>query len=205
MNKPTLRNNQDGTCNCRPLSNGCFFQELDGSRCRCKCHTKPTFETTQCTFESDKWKEKCEELYCSPYTCYSDWIDFISNLLAEQKKDILQNLEKNDISEKHISSHTNQLIEEKGKINTVAVVQNIRTAQYEQDAVEYLDRVLSQTEQECDKKWRTLIESKRKEGDDFQCYDVNCFGQRTPTVIEKRLSSKDEAYNQCLDDLLNNK
>ena len=57
INKPTLRNNQDGTCNCRPLGNGCFFQEIDGSRCGCKCHTKPIFETTQCTFESDNFME----------------------------------------------------------------------------------------------------------------------------------------------------
>lgn len=34
----SLRDNSDKTCNCSPLGNGCFFQELDGSRCKCKCH-----------------------------------------------------------------------------------------------------------------------------------------------------------------------
>jgi hypothetical protein len=42
---------------------------------------------------------------------------------------------------------------------------------------------------------------KEKEGEDFQCFDTNSFGQRTPTVIEKRLSSKDESYNQALSDI----
>lgn len=48
----------------------------------------------------------------------------------------------------------------------------------------------------------SVIEGMKKEGDDFQCYHTNPFGQTTPTVIEKRLSSKDESYNQALDDLL---
>lgn len=82
MNKPTLRNNQDGTCNCRPLGSGCFFQEIDGSRCKCSCHNKPTFEPVPVTFESDtnsqvtihsekdvyksdKWREEFEKRFGS--------------------------------------------------------------------------------------------------------------------------------------------
>lgn len=37
--KNNLRDNEDGTCNCRPIDEKtCFFQEFDGSRCNCKCH-----------------------------------------------------------------------------------------------------------------------------------------------------------------------
>ena len=52
--------------------------------------------------------------------------------------------------------------------------------------------VLSEVERE--------LEKSKKIGDDFQCYDTNAFGQRTNTVIEKRLSSEDKAYNQSISD-----
>lgn len=39
--RSNLRDNDDGTCNCHPLGDSCFFQEFDGSRCQCKCHRKP--------------------------------------------------------------------------------------------------------------------------------------------------------------------
>lgn len=34
----TLRDNADGTCNCRPLMGGCFFTDGFDGRCDCKCH-----------------------------------------------------------------------------------------------------------------------------------------------------------------------
>ena len=113
MQKPTLRNNQDGTCNSRSLGNGCFFQELDGSRCGCKCHTKPTFETTQCTFESEGWKEELQSEIMENYLFLAEmkqhakdktahmiemreqWdklCGFISNLLNQQKKDLINQI-----------------------------------------------------------------------------------------------------------------
>lgn len=39
MNKiQNLRDNSDGTCNCKPLGNGCFFTNSIGGKCDCKCH-----------------------------------------------------------------------------------------------------------------------------------------------------------------------
>lgn len=46
-----------------------------------------------------------------------------------------------------------------------------------------------------------ILDGMKKEGDDFQCFNTDCFGKRTPTVIEKRLSSEDNSYNQALIDL----
>jgi hypothetical protein len=43
----SLRDNKDGTCNCRPLGgSGCFFTaQFTGGPCDCKCHTpQPTVE-----------------------------------------------------------------------------------------------------------------------------------------------------------------
>lgn len=37
MNR-NLRDNEDGTCNCQPLGNCCFFMSSDSGRCDCKCH-----------------------------------------------------------------------------------------------------------------------------------------------------------------------
>ncbi len=34
----SLRDNSDGTCNCSPLGNSCFFTNGFGGRCDCKCH-----------------------------------------------------------------------------------------------------------------------------------------------------------------------
>lgn len=34
-----LRDNKDGTCNCKPLGTGCFFTDGFDGRCDCKCHT----------------------------------------------------------------------------------------------------------------------------------------------------------------------
>lgn len=171
--KPTLRNNQDGTCNCRPLSNGCFFQELDGSRCRCKCHTKPTFETTPVTFESDK----------------------------------------------PISSHTNQPIEifrkwfrktkESGAVYDNIVWKRQYTEEKEvwkNDIEEFIKYALSQTEQECDKKWgekalgneKLLKDIHRLELDAISCMSLEKFMKWSDDRKEK---SKTEA----LQDLLNNK
>lgn len=33
-----LRDNTDGSCNCRPLGEGCFFTDGFGNKCDCKCH-----------------------------------------------------------------------------------------------------------------------------------------------------------------------
>lgn len=38
MTNNSLRYNPDGTCNCRRLGDGCFFQENFGNRCECDCH-----------------------------------------------------------------------------------------------------------------------------------------------------------------------
>jgi len=62
---------------------------------------KPTFETTQCTFESDKWKGDIKILYNQAVFSsdpkisieLSNLIDYISGLLAEQKKEILSQTE----------------------------------------------------------------------------------------------------------------
>jgi hypothetical protein len=35
-----LRDNKDGSCNCRPLGGGCFFADALGGPCDCKCHQK---------------------------------------------------------------------------------------------------------------------------------------------------------------------
>lgn len=57
------------------------------------------------------------------------------------------------------------------------------------------------------KRVNDILDGMKKEGDDFQCFDTDCFGNRTPTVIEKRLSSQDESYNLALEQakhLINN-
>lgn len=51
------------------------------------------------------------------------------------------------------------------------------------------------------KRVNDILDGMKKEGDDFQCFNTDCFGNRTPTVIEKRLSSEDNSYNQALIDL----
>lgn len=35
-----LRDNKDGTCNCKPLMGGCFFTDGFEGKCDCKCHFK---------------------------------------------------------------------------------------------------------------------------------------------------------------------
>lgn len=47
-----LRDNPDGTCNCRPLGRGCFFTDGFDGPCDCKCHSRPTPPT-----EDRDWKE----------------------------------------------------------------------------------------------------------------------------------------------------
>ena len=45
-----LRDNLDGSCNCKEITQGvCFFAEINGSRCQCKCHfsIKKEMETRQ--------------------------------------------------------------------------------------------------------------------------------------------------------------
>ena len=44
------------------------------------------------------------------------------------------------------------------------------------------------------------LKKSKKIGDDFQCYHTDPFGNKTPTVIEKRLSGEDKAYNQAISD-----
>lgn len=34
-----LRDNKNGSCDCRPLGKGCFFSDGFGGQCDCKCHT----------------------------------------------------------------------------------------------------------------------------------------------------------------------
>lgn len=52
-----LRDNPDGTCNCRPLGDGCFFTDGLGGRCDCKCHQPmPNFEEFDREFENIKSK-----------------------------------------------------------------------------------------------------------------------------------------------------
>lgn len=38
----SLRDNPDGTCNCRPLGSGCFFTDGMDGKCKCKCHAVPS-------------------------------------------------------------------------------------------------------------------------------------------------------------------
>lgn len=34
-----LKDNKDGSCNCRMIDkNSCFFTDINGNRCDCKCH-----------------------------------------------------------------------------------------------------------------------------------------------------------------------
>lgn len=50
-----LRDNSDGSCNCKPLGSGCFFTSgAEGGQCDCKCHQRET-KTSSCshTFSGD--------------------------------------------------------------------------------------------------------------------------------------------------------
>jgi hypothetical protein len=42
-----LRDNSDGTCNCRPLGGGCFFTNGFGGACNCPCHALTALEVTE--------------------------------------------------------------------------------------------------------------------------------------------------------------
>ena len=57
-----LRDNQDGTCNCRKLGYGCFFIGSKGGRCDCKCHnpmTKSFEERLEDFAEINEMYEEC--------------------------------------------------------------------------------------------------------------------------------------------------
>ena len=87
--------------------------------------------------------------------------------------------------------HTNQLIEELREKMLLDFDQRPETQRA--IALDFLRKAISQTEQECDKKWGERIESKKKSEDKWS----------------KRNNSQvlwtDIGYNQALDDLLNNK
>lgn len=47
-----LRDNEDGTCNCRPFGEGCFFTDTLGEGpCDCECHKPMTTEETKYPYE----------------------------------------------------------------------------------------------------------------------------------------------------------
>lgn len=48
-----LRDNKDGTCNCRPFGGGCFFTDGFDGPCDCKCHQAP--------IPVDGWEKKFDE------------------------------------------------------------------------------------------------------------------------------------------------
>lgn len=60
---------------------------------------KPTFETTQCTFESDKWREEFEKSNVRRFICQCEdkdciravaTIEYIENLLSEERNKVYE-------------------------------------------------------------------------------------------------------------------
>lgn len=49
----SLRDNPDGTCNCRPLLGGCFFTDGFDGRCDCKCHQAKPAENWEKEFDNE--------------------------------------------------------------------------------------------------------------------------------------------------------
>jgi len=108
---------------------------------------------------------------------------------------------------------TNQLIEEIKKspayINLTTSHQQLDedgiiigvSRQALDETLELFENALSQTEQECDKKWRTLIESNRK-NTTIGNIGHGIMGCKSCGQQE---DCKCDGYNQALDDLLNNK
>lgn len=55
-----LRDNPDGTCNCRPLGGGsCFFTDGFDNACNCKCHIKQ--ELCDCSNVTHVKQESCSQ------------------------------------------------------------------------------------------------------------------------------------------------
>ncbi len=169
--------------------------------------------TTANSIESDKWKEELQSviidntsvgstgtIYCS----FREINRFVSHLLEQQKRDILQNTQKTDISEKHVSSHTNQPIEEKAKIQFRKLWSSI-TKDNQHLTTEKIEdlivSIISQTEQECDKKWRERIESKRNKIPKNRHPELGDAGKE----CECAWCMLDCGKREALDDLLNNK
>lgn len=116
--------------------------------------------------------------------------------------------------------HTNQLIEELREKMLLDFDQRPETQRA--IALDFLRKAISKTEQECDKKWRALIESKRQ----MEHYD-NMICSKCKIFIRERTSHHSEdgfsvccgkklervqgetdnfsTYNSAIDDLLNNK
>ncbi len=60
-----LRDNPDGTCNCRPLGKGCFFTDGFDGACDCKCHLPNKDKELREFMECDTCRAKAG----SPYLC----------------------------------------------------------------------------------------------------------------------------------------
>jgi hypothetical protein len=78
-----LRDNADGTCNCRPFMGGCFFTDGFDGRCACKCHT-PT--SPECEHKHRGLYGEClkctEKLDDSP-TEVKDWERIAMNIVYQ--------------------------------------------------------------------------------------------------------------------------
>lgn len=110
------------------------------------------------------------------------------------------------MTNEQIMPHTNQLIEEEFEIKRIDGGQTIKELFTGGDMWDWdfaketiypvIENLLSQTEQECDKKWRTFIESKRKS---VPPIDTSF----TVEAVQEQLKAvSDEGYNSALDDLL---
>lgn len=60
----SLRNNPDGSCNCRPLGGACFFTDIVGGPCDCKCHkiTQGKYTLKHSILDTEWGKENFFEL-----------------------------------------------------------------------------------------------------------------------------------------------
>lgn len=159
---------------------------------------KPTFEIQEVQFESDK---------------YEDWESITGDA-------IVQNTQKTDTSEKPISSHTNQLVEDVFKVELEKVIRNSyvivdSNGKGIDDVIEWLNPALEHIEQECDKKWRLKIEGMKRGVNDEEpfvpFYKPYGMGEEEyASEIHRHEQERAEwqsncEYNQALDDLLNNK
>lgn len=96
-----LRDNPDGTCNCKPLGDGCFFTSESGGRCDCKCHFPKPQTTKEQVMKSEvlediKWdldsqdRKKLDDFISSTYdTAYEEGLQLRKDY-ADIKEDELR-------------------------------------------------------------------------------------------------------------------
>ncbi len=80
-----LRDNPDGTCNCRPLGNSCFFLDGFGNRCDCPCH-----------HPAEDWAVEFDKKFDDVFNLVfqrRELINFTRQTLSKQKSNLLQELE----------------------------------------------------------------------------------------------------------------